>query len=302
MDVSTTTAYELCKCFDCDMIPGISVLRDYWGENIQNEEIIRLIYGVYKGLYLWKGVTADLFHKCFTANKLDELIHKKYKHKKSQYYCEFVEKDIIIGNTHDLRDSEDENDDTEEFDILDDNICPNCSKPNFTLNYIKNAPQDCARCCKMICNLCSYYDKKHGSNICFQCSNSSLETNIKNKLKHYKETDVSKFGREGNLTIDDISQLLKKQRFTCYVCDEMVLTSKWKRFCCYQFSVDRIDNNLPHDRSNVLISCYYCNCRYHFEFNQINKVCNEGCHIEPKNIISRTDVDRNKIKELLLAP
>ena len=125
-----------------------------------NDEIIGLISGVYKGLY-YKGVTAELFHKCFLANKLDELIHKKYKHNSSGYYREFVEKNIIIGNTYnsDLGDSEDKSNDSdiENFKILDDNTCPSCYGENYyTKNYIKNAPPDCAICNKYICELCSY--------------------------------------------------------------------------------------------------------------------------------------------------
>ena len=127
-----------------------------------------------------------------------------------------------------------------------------------------------------------------------------MRNNIQKKLLRYKKIDIDKFGREGSASIEDISQLLNKQKFTCYVCDEMIITSKWKPFCCYQFSVDRINNNLPHDRNNVLISCYYCNCRHHFEFNQKNKICNAGCHTQQKNIISRTFVDINKINNLLL--
>ena len=57
----------------------------------------------------------------------------------------------------------------------------------------------------------------------------------------------------------------------------------------------------PHDRNNVLISCYYCNCRHHSAFNQKNKVCNAGCHIQPKEIEIKELIDMNKIKQLLLS-
>ena len=299
-----TNAYLLCKSFDNDSIPDNPVLVDYWGNNIFDNKRIYIIYGVYKGLYI-KGITAELFHKCFLANKLDELIHKKYKYQSSGYYRQFVENKIIIGNTYyDLRDpeDEDENDNNqEEFEILDDNFCVSCYSENYyTKNYIKHGPPDCLICHKNICTLCSYYDDKECSNVCYQCNSSSLINNIKRKLSRYKQSDIDKFGREGTISIDDVLELLKKQNFTCYVCDEMVLACNWKPLCCYQFSVDRINNNLPHDRNNVLISCYYCNCRHHFQFDQVNKICNKGCHIQSKNIISRTSVDINKINRLLL--
>lgn len=303
----TTTAYLLCKSFDDDCIPAFPVLVDYWGKNIDNNDIISLIYGVYKGLYI-KGITADLFYNCFIANRLDELIHEKYKHNSSGYYCDFVKKNIIIGNTYyDLRAPEDKNDDDsdsdmKEFEILDDNTCPSCHSENYTQNYIENtiAPPDCAICFKMICRLCSYYDEKECSNVCYQCDTQSLKDNIQRKLERYKISDNGRFEREGTVSIDDVLKLLRKQNFTCYVCDEIVIVCNWKHYCCYQFSIDRINNNLPHDTNNVLISCYYCNCRDHIQFSQKNKICNEGCHIQPKNIISRRFVDINKINNLKL--
>lgn len=292
----------LCESFGIDYIPDTPVLVDYWGKNIADNATISLIYGVYKGLHYSKGVTAALFHKCFLANRLDELIHKKYQHKKSGYYLQFVEQQIIIGNTyHDFRSPDDPIQENIDFEISDDNHCPSCyCEGYYTENYIFDAPPDCLICYKRICKACSYYDDTDFSYICYQCNTSSLKGNIDKKLSRYKKSDKSKFNREGDVTIEDISQLLKKQYFTCYVCDEPVITSRWKPFCCYQFSVDRIDNNLPHDRTNVLISCYYCNCRHHSEFHQKDKVCSERCHITPKFLPSRTTVDVEKINRLLL--
>jgi ribosomal protein S28E/S33 len=130
---------------------------------------------------------------------------------------------------------------------------------------------------------------------------SCLRKNIQKKILRYAYSDNDKYGRKGDVSIEDILQLLETQNYTCYICDEKVITLTWNPYCCYQFSVDRIDNDRPHDRNNVLISCYYCNCRNHPEFNQENKICNKGCHIIPKeNITLRSSVDINKIKNLLL--
>lgn len=300
--VRERTADLLYHSFVGDYIPDTCVLVDYWGENIDDDETIAIIYGVYKGLS-FKGITADLLHKCFKANRLDELIHKKYKYRKSGYYDEFVRKRIIIGKTYYYliapEDKGTENFEIENFEILDDNTCPSCYSENYyTKNYVVGPP-DCPKCFKFMCEMCSYYDNKQGY-VCCQCSTSSLENNIRKKISTYKKKDIDRFGREGTATIDDILQLLRKQNFTCYVCDEKVITSNWKPFCCYQFSIDRINNNLPHDRNNVLISCYYCNCRHYSEFNQPNKICNAGCHTETKNIVVRTQVDKDKINNLLL--
>ena len=148
------TAYELCKSFDNDTTPDVSVLFNY------------------KGLYK-KGVTAETFHKCYLTNRLDELIHKKYTHKKSGYYNKFVEKKIIIGNTYeDLRAPEDRDDDdepeeVEDFEIFDDDHCPSCNNAKYyTDNYITDAPPDCPLCFKMICKLCSHFSKEECANVC----------------------------------------------------------------------------------------------------------------------------------------
>ena len=96
--------------------------------------------------------------------------------------------------------------------------------------------------------------------------------------------------------------LMLKQNLKCYVCDDLVLTTNWRSHCCYQFSVDRIDDNKPHDRNNILLSCYYCNCRIHSLFDQQNKVWKRGCHNENKpNIPTKYDIDKEIIERLRLS-
>jgi len=53
----------------------------------------------------------------------------------------------------------------------------------------------------------------------------------------------------------------------------------YKPYCCYQFSIDRINNTLPHN-NNILIICYYCNYKHHKQFTQLHKKCNAECHIK----------------------
>jgi len=180
-----TTAHEL---FYGNQITT-PVLVDYFGDNIGNDETINIIMGVYKGLRL-KGVSAELLHKCFMANRLDELIHKKYTHQKSRYYKGFVDCNIVIGKTCYLPDTPedlgiyDENDELigyrtetlENFEILDDNHCPSCKHVNyFTENYIQEAPPDCAFCGKPLCEKCkSRYNEKECSYVCSKCNENKL--------------------------------------------------------------------------------------------------------------------------------
>ena len=241
-----------------------------------------------------------MLQSCFENNALDNLIHTKYKHSPIGYYNSFVSNRLFIGKTYRLIDSQ-----VEPCNILDDDHCPSCNQTGFITknNKIDDdiAAPDCGVCSKIICQLCSAYNAHEYSYICHQCDTSSLKENINKKLSNYKSMDNTRFGIQGNVTFDDIVALLKKQQFNCYVCDEMVLTTKWKPFCCYQFTLDRIDNTLPHNRNNVLISCYYCNCRNHPEFTQDYKICAARCHSMKKDHLPlRYHIDKNKINNLLL--
>ena len=77
--------------------------------------------------------------------------------------------------------------------------------------------------------------------------------------------------------------------------------------CMYQFTLDRIDNNLPHNRDNVLICCQYCNCfgetdKYTEVDHRVCKVCPKKCHTLKRNDIKRTrrEVSREEIEQLIL--
>jgi hypothetical protein len=156
---------------------------------------------------------------------------------------------------------------------------------------------------KSIIALKNVKDKKNKHVVCNDEDDyglSNLKHNIQKKLSKYKHTDKNKFGYESDLTYEDVLELLEKQNFTCYICNDNVITSKWKPYCCYQFSVDRIDDRLPHNKNNVLISCYYCNCRYFSEFNQDYKICDSGCHTVQRILPHKREVSKDKIDALLL--
>jgi hypothetical protein len=186
---------------------------------------------------------------------------------------------------------------------LSDN-CQNCGEKGYlNKNYPYDSAPDCEKCFKFICKLCSCY--RDGGRTCFQCYSSDytndLLKNIQKKISNYNIFDENKFNKIGNIQIEDVKELLNKQNFKCYICNDIVKTINWSPYCCYQFSVDRIDNNKPHDRNNILISCYYCNCRNDPRFDQNNKLCNNKCHtIKRENIPYKTDIDNNIIEKFKL--
>ena len=280
-----------------------AVICDYFGfKNIKYDDNIDIIYSIYNGLIKIKGISKKLIENCFFTNRLDELIHKKHIHHKSKYYQMFCDKKIQIGKTFNNKNIVDIQ------EIYDDNHCPSCNIDNYIDNKV--SPPDCSKCLNNICKMCSIYCKIEYNYICYKCNNPSLEKSIKNKISGYKKQDKDKFGFEGNILFEDVKELLLKQKFKCYVCDDMVITTGWKPNCLYQFTLDRINNSLPHNRDNCLISCYYCNCKdimLSFTENIIdidnikNKICKNKCHNVKRYItLNKNNISNDKINELKL--
>lgn len=132
----------------------------------------------------------------------------------------------------------------------------------------------------------------------------SLQTNIKNKLRSYEPKDIKLFERIGNISVEDVEEMLRKQNNICALCNEEVLLKDWLRNCCYQFSIDRIDNDKPHDKDNCRITCYFCNCKRAVPEMSPYKVCMAGCHreikfIEPSIIYSsKTEEIKKELEKL----
>ena len=102
------------------------------------------------------------------------------------------------------------------------------------------------------------------------------------KIYGYRNKDKNRWGIAGDISIDDVEELLIKQNYKCYVCKDTVLLDSWTNNCLYQFSIDRINEHFPHDRDNFLISCYHCNCEIYIREDAEKKICIYGCHTEEK--------------------
>lgn len=266
------------------------VYFDYFGiDNICNENE-DIILGLYIGLIKHKGIPKELIENCFKTNRLDKLIHQKYKFHGSDYYDKFCEKHITIGNTYN------ENSEVDELEILDDDHCPSCSQVGYitkeNCNGVAGRIYDCGSCFKFMCKLCSHYNDDEGTYFCNTgiCDIENVEKCIREKITRHRTLDRKKFQIAGDITVDDVLELFRRQNYKCYVCDDAVLTCGWKPGCFYQFSIDRLDNNQPHNRNNVLISCDYCNCRFRryytnkFDYEETHKICSYGCHRVKRDI------------------
>ena len=139
----------------------------FFGDN--TSEVFDIIYGVYQGLLKYKFVSLELLTNCFLTNRLDELIHIKYRHRKSRYYVDFLKKQIKIGQTNKNTD-----DKPTALQIFDDDHCSSCLiKGYITYNYCIDAdisPPDCCVCLKNICKACKgNFDNKMNSYRCKTC-------------------------------------------------------------------------------------------------------------------------------------
>ena len=295
-----------------------AILLEYFGIDtskilvIEVQEKINILYAVYAILIKFKGVNVPLLDKCLKFNKLDELIVQKFKYRNNEYYQQFIDNKIIIGDTYEsiFNDNNDLITSSEDkFTIFTDDYCPSCNTNGFITN--KNSIEfdgcvpDCKKCYVIMCKNCAYIENKDEpwSKICYNCldkkSTGKLKTNIIKKIDNHKIYDKNRFNIESDIDYKFITELIHKQDKKCYICKETVLLIDWKPYCCYQFSIDRIDNTKPHDKNNVLISCYYCNCRDYPKFDQHNKKCNQNCHTDYKDLRHRNTVSDIEINKYL---
>lgn len=79
---------------------------------------------------------------------------------------------------------------------------------------------------------------------------------ISRKLSGYKMQDKKK-GWIPNIVLSDILELLKNNN--CHYCNNELLIEYETKLHPMQWSLDRVDNNLPHNKENVVLSCLKCN-------------------------------------------
>jgi len=133
--------------------------------------------------------------------------------------------------------------------------------------------------------------KKHKDEGCMSNESCKIEKkNIQKAISNSKQSDKkkltysgpSKLNSIGNINYIFIKDMIESQNYKCYLCDDIILTHTYAPYCCFKFSIDRINNNQPHDTDNVRMSCYFCNCKNHVLYGKTEKVnCDDkdcGCH------------------------
>lgn len=90
-----------------------------------------------------------------------------------------------------------------------------------------------------------------------------IKKNILNKRNGYRAQDIKKnvFLENEFITIDQILNLIITNKLKCYYCNQTcLLFYKYVREP-KQWTLDRIDNSIGHNMTNVVISCLQCNLK-----------------------------------------
>jgi hypothetical protein len=255
------------------------IVDEYLDTSKFDDIVLDKIYALFKGLMYCNHVPDSFIIKCCKSGRLEELIEQKTKHVYSEYYKWLADSKIKLNDYLITNLVHKKND----FKIYDDNYCPNCNSEGYiTDNNVLY--MDCPCCLTFCCKKCIIDENKKKykpfyklnklieGNICVKCYN------IIKKIHSHQAYDLKHFGEKGNIDVKFIIDILNEQDNKCYCCNDVLQTMFYKPYCCYQLSIDRIDNLKPHNKNNVKLSCYYCNCKHHEKFNQEQKKCKSGCH------------------------
>ena len=155
--MSKTTAEELVEACFRDLIPSIPTIFDYFG-NAETETDLSIVLGIYQGLLKYKSVDVDYLYQCFLQDKLNELVHAKFKFKPTGYYKMFCDRKLDLQSKTIFAKNELQ-DKFIELNIYDDDHCPICNKRGvITKDY--GIPMDCVKCLKFMCKkCCGTYDE-----------------------------------------------------------------------------------------------------------------------------------------------
>lgn len=92
-----------------------------------------------------------------------------------------------------------------------------------------------------------------------------LKQIIKKKIGSHKRSDILNKRIEKDSIPDDyidvehVLELLEEQQNKCKKCEVKLELCNYSQACTTQFTIDRIDNDLPHTKNNCIITCLSCN-------------------------------------------
>ena len=121
----------------------------FWSASNQLERTI--VLGIYQGMVKMKGVRAELLANCLQTNRLNQLVHAKYRFGKTQYYMMFINSDIDLTPRVKV---ETELPREQWMTIYDDDHCPNCEAKGYITRNNRDGFIDCSKCYMLMCKYC----------------------------------------------------------------------------------------------------------------------------------------------------
>ena len=90
-----------------------------------------------------------------------------------------------------------------------------------------------------------------------------MKRQIEKKINNYKQQDMHKEIYDSNniITLEETIVKLQESNLFCYYCKKEILVLYEIVRESLQWTLDRIDNSLGHNKNNVLISCLQCNLK-----------------------------------------
>ena len=90
-----------------------------------------------------------------------------------------------------------------------------------------------------------------------------VKQTITKKLSGYKSQDIQKqlFDVNWFISLDDVMECLVNSQLNCFYCREFCELLYKDCLSKKQWTLDRIDNSMGHNRDNVVICCLECNIK-----------------------------------------
>jgi 5-methylcytosine-specific restriction endonuclease McrA len=107
---------------------------------------------------------------------------------------------------------------------------------------------------------------------------------IKTKISGYKRQDILKkrINLQEFVSLQEVIDLLKQCELTCHYCSDQIFILYEQVRENKQWSLDRIHNDIGHNRGNLVVSCLECNLKRRttnkdaFMFTKNMKIIKEG--------------------------
>jgi hypothetical protein len=90
-----------------------------------------------------------------------------------------------------------------------------------------------------------------------------ITSHIKSKINSYKQQDIikNKFNSNEFVSYSDVVDLLYESQLLCHYCSDKVYILYEKVRESKQWSLDRINNDIGHNKGNLVIACLSCNLK-----------------------------------------